>query len=253
MPDREQRDMQAGDPRLIIQWAQRYAKSRTVSFLVQWVFIVAMVAGIGMAASLTNMAYKDENMGLFTVSVVAMVVAILAFTWFSMSRWGGELIWRITQWLYGEEGYVAFLGDRDDGPTPWWLTALGGGLVVHHLAAAILVSFNYLQFKHMQPFSAAYMAPFLVVMILYQKLGFWAWVWPVLYALHAVLLLCGAPIAFTGQWQLLNMVLPVFGYGLAAIVTGHCYSRFALRQLQRVARTGLPGDEEMPSSGDSSA
>ncbi len=246
MTDRDRQEMQAGDPRLIVQWARRYAKSRTISFLVQWVFIVAMVVCIGIAASLTNMAYKGGNMVLFTISVVAMSLAILAFTWFSMSRWGGELIWQITQWLYGEEGYVAYLGDRDNGPTPWWLTALGGGLVVYHLAGALLVSFNYLQLKYMQPFSAAYMVPFLAIMIVYQQLGFWAWVWPVLYALHGALLVAGVPIAFTGQWQLLNMVVPVFGYGLAAIVVGHIYSRFALKQLQRVTRSGLPGETETP-------
>jgi len=239
--------LQAGDPRLIVRWARRYAKSRTISFLVQWFFIVIMVLAIGIFASLTNMAYKTSNMGLFTVSVAAMVLAIFGLTWFSVSKWGGEAIWRITQWLYGKEGYVAYSDGQGGGATPLWITALGGGLVVYHLVGALLVSFNYLHLSHMQPFSAGYMAPFLAVMIVYQRLGFWAWIWPALYALHGVLLLAGAPIGFTGQWQLFNMVVPVFGYGLIAILVGHVYSRFALWKLKRLTRSGLPGfpaDEE---------
>lgn len=231
---------QAGDPRLIMRWARRYAKSRTISFLVQWVFIVVMVLAIGVAGSLTNIAHRSNNMVLFGISVVAMVVTILALMWFSVSKWGGELIWRITQWLYGEEGYVSYLGDREDGPTPWWVTALGGGLVVYHLIGALLVSFNYLYIRNMQPFSAAYMVPFLGAMIVYQRLGFWAWIWPVLYGVHAVLIVLGIGPALYGPWQVLTMIVSVFGCGLVAILVGHAYSRFALWQLKRLARSGLP-------------
>lgn len=242
-------NLQIGDPRLIVRWAQRYAKSRTISFLVQWAVIVFIVVAIGIAASLTHIAYSAGSMGMFYLSVIAMGVAILALTWFSVSKWSGELIWRVTQWLYGREGYVAYLGDRDDGPTPWWITALGGGLIVYHLVGAILVSFGYLQLKNMQPYSAAYMAPFLCVMVAYQRLGFWAWIWPILYGAHGILLLLDAPISFPIQWHLLNMIVPVFGYGLVAILVGHAYSRFALHKLKRLTRSGLIEDgAEMDSS-----
>ncbi len=233
-----------------MRWARRYAKSRTISFLVQWVFIVLMVMAIGVAGSLTNIAYRYNNMALFSVSVIAMGMTIIALSWFSVSKWGGELIWRITQWLYGEEGYVSYLGDREDGPTPWWVTTLGGGLVVYHLFGAILVSFNYLHINNMQPYSAAYMVPFLGVMIVYQRLGFWAWIWPVLYGLHAVALLMGIGPTLRGQWQMLTMIISVFGCGLIAILVGHAYSRFALWKLKRLARSGLPdcppAEDELP-------
>lgn len=231
--------MQAGDPRLIMRWARRYAKSRTISFLVQWVFIVIMVVLIGVTSNLTSLAYRAENTGLFYVSVAAMVVAILALIWFSISPWGGEIIFRITRWLYGAEGHVEYTGDVRKGPLPIWLTALGGGMVIYHLVGALLVSFRWLSFEHLQPFSAAYMAPFLMLLILYQRLGFWAWFWPVLYGLHAILLLADFPIGFRGQWMILNMVVPVFAYGLIAILLGHLYSRYALWHLKRLARQGL--------------
>jgi len=234
------RPLQPGDPRLIMRWARRYAKSRTISFLVQWVIIVIMVVLVGVAASLTNMAYRTGNMGLFSVSVAIMGLSVLSLTWFSVSPWGGEVIWRITQWLYGSEGYVEYTGDQHKGPLPLWLTALGGGLVIYHLVGALLVSFRYLSFDFMQPYSALYMTPFLMLLIVYQKLGFWAWIWPLCYGVHALLIVVGAPVGFTGPWQILNMVVPVFAYGLLAILTGHLYSRYALWNLRRLARAGLP-------------
>lgn len=232
--------LQPGDPRLIMRWARRYAKSRTISFLVQWVFIVAMVVIIGVTANLTSLSYRQENMGLFSVSVAAMFLSIIALTWFSVSPWGGELIYRVTQWLYGAEGYVEYTADQHKGPIPVWLSALGGGLVIYHLVGALLVSFRWLNFENMQPYSALYMAPFLMVLILYQGLGWWAWIWPFLYAVHAVLMLLGYPVSFHGRWMILNMVVPVFAYGLFAILVGHVYSRWALWNLKRVARQGLP-------------
>lgn len=242
-------NLQLGDPRLIVRWAQRYAKNRTISFLVQWAVIVSIISIIGVASALTNVARQQESKGLFYISVGAIALAIVALTWFSVSKWGSDLIWRTTRWLYGKEGYVAYLGDREDRPTPWWITALGGGLVVYHLFGALLVSFRILRLEHMQPYSALYMVPFLILMILYQRLGFWAWIWPLLYGLHGMLLLAGAPIGFRGQWQLLNMVVPVFGYGLVAILIGHAYSRFALLKLKRLTRTGL-SDEGGEEAGD---
>ncbi len=242
---------QAGDPRLMVRWARQYAKSRTISFLVQWVFIVVMVLSIGVAGSLTNIAYRAGNMGLFSGAVVIMVVAILVLTWFSISKWGSDLIWSITQWLYGEEGYVSYTEDHGDQGLPLWLTALGGGLVVYHLFGALLISFGYLHLQYMQPFSAAYMVPFLAIMIGYQRLGFWAWFWPILYGLHAVLLLKGYPLSFPGQWKLMDMVVSVFGCGLVAILTGHIYSRFALWKLKRLVQSGLPASTDSDPGDDS--
>ena len=250
VPESTPGSLQAGDPRLIVQWARHYAKSRTISFLVQWVFILIMALAIGMAGSLTNIAYRAHNTALFSAAVVTLVLTILLFMWFSVSKWGGEFIWRITQWMYGEEGYVTYLGDRKDGPTPWWITVLSGTLVIYHLVGALLVGFNYLQINNLQPYSAAYMVPFLGCMILYQRLGFWAWLWPGLYALHALLLLAHVPVGLPGRWQMLTLLVSAFGCGLLAILAGHAFSRYALWKLKRLARTGLPnlpeGEDEGP-------
>lgn len=232
------------DPRALIRWTRRYAKSRTISFLVQWVFIVIMVTVVAAAGYFTNQAYREDPNGIpFYASVTTMFLAIIALAWFSLSGRGGDVIWAITRRIYGREGYVEYTDGSPGGPMPMWLTIASAGLIIYHLVGALLVTFNFLYMKNMMPFSAAYMVPFLFVIIITQRLGFWAYIWPSLYALHAILMLAGAPIRFSGQWQLMNMVVPVLGYGFVAILIGHLYSRFALLQLKRLARSGLDGME----------
>ncbi|HDP35468.1 MAG TPA: hypothetical protein ENN29_10210 [Candidatus Hydrogenedentes bacterium] len=235
------------DPRQIVRWTRRYAQNRTISFLVQWVFIVLMVIIIGLAASLTQLAHKRESQALFTLSVAMMVLSMLALAWFSLSRWSGHLISSITNRLYGREGYVAYSGIHKQEKLPLWLTALGGGLVVYHLVGALLISFNYMHIQYLQPWSALYMTPYLIAMVLYQRLGFWAWLWPLLYGLHALLMLYGAPVRFGREYELLNIIVPIFGYGLFAIIAGHIYSRYALWKLKTLTRDAIPdidGDDD---------
>jgi len=222
------------DPRTVARWAARYARSRTISFLVQWVLVVFMVAAIGVAAGLTSSAYEQGNFGIFTLSIALMAVVFLAMAWFSLSQWGAELVWTITLWWYGEEGYAEAAGRQ---PIPGWLTALGGGLVAYHLAGAMLVSFGLLRLQWLQPFSALYMTPYLCALIVRQRLGWWAWLWPALYGIHALALLWGAPLRFPPPWRLLDLIVPVFGYGLLAILAGHLYSRYALYKLKQLTRS----------------
>ncbi len=238
------------DPREVARWANRYARSRTISFLVQWVLVVVMVAVIGVAAGLTSAAYEQRNMGVFTLSVALMALMFLVMAWFSLSQWGADLVWTVTLWLYGREGYAEASGRQ---PMPAWLTALGGGLVAYHLVGAILVSFGLLRLQWLQPFSAAYMAPYLCALIVRQRLGWWAWLWPALYGAHALALVAGLPLRFPPPWRLLDLIVPVFGYGLVAILSGHLYSRYALRRLKELTRTVASelegGEDELPESG----
>lgn len=254
MPKKKQ--YQPGDPRQIVLWARRYAQSRTISFLVQWVFIVVMVLAIGLAAGLTQMAHDQGRMGLFTLSVGAMVLTALLMLWFSVSRWSSDLIFSITNWLYGREGYATWSGSSDkEEALPLWLTGLSGGLLAYHLLGALLISFNYMSIRHLQPWSALYMTPYLVIMVLYQRLGFWAWIWPVLYGIHGFLLYFGLSLRFGREYELLNIVVPIFGYGLVAILTGHLYSRYALLKLKTLTRHAIPdteaGEEAENQAGDS--
>jgi hypothetical protein len=93
----------------------------------------------------------------------------------------------------------------------------------------------------MQPISAIYVVPFLVILWLLMRptVGFISLLWPALYIIHAVLILVGVPILFVGRWDVLNMLIPTVGYGLLTGLISHFYSRYALWKLRRVSREGL--------------
>ena len=69
--------------------------------------------------------------------------------------------------------------------------------------------------------------------------------WPTLYAIHAILLVAGAPIYFGGKWEALNMFVPVVGYGVLAALAGHIYSRIALRRLRTLATSPETPDQSI--------
>lgn len=236
------------DPREIAKWAKRYARSRTIPFLVQWVFIVALVMVIGSLSYVTLGAYyaRPPRTTLMWICMGGIGAVSVLLMWFSMARWGGEQIWRISQWVYGREGYAAYEGgdEPDRMRHTRWILLVGVGLVLYHMTGAVLVALGHVPMQNIQPLSALYMAPFLAVMIVSQRLGLWAWVWPLLYGLHAVLLVAGVPIHFPGKVQFLDVLVPIFGYGLLSILIGHLYSRYAWRRLKQLARAGLSESEE---------
>ncbi len=230
----------AEDARQIPIWAGRYAKSRTIPFLAQWVFIVMLGLGMGTASSITAIAYQRGHMPMLAAGVVILLGSMASLTWFAVPRWGGKQVWLLGQRLYGEEGYAVPFGESEDPfENPFWVSAACWGLAVYHVIGAALMARNQSFMQYLLPFSAQYMVPFLTVMIVKQRLGFWAWIWPVCYGLHAALLLVGVPLGLTGHYQVFNVVIAVFGYALLSILVGHIYSRYALHRLRLLVRTGL--------------
>ena len=110
-------------------------------------------------------------------------------------------------------------------------------------ASVVLGMLGYIPDQYMQPVSALYAVPFLVLLIVLKRpAGVPVMLlWPALYALHAILIMAGAPILFTGKWDGLNMLIPAAGYGILTGLVGHAYNRFALHRLRRLAQMNLPG------------
>jgi len=230
------------DPRQIAKWAERYARSRTIPFLVQWVFILLIVVVLGALSQGALTAWRHEQAGVQWACVVAIAVVTLGLLWFSVARWGQQQIWRISQWVYGKEGYAAYRGAgaaAGAAKRMRWVPAAAALLALYHLVGAVLAGLHMLPMKLLLPFSAPCMILFLGVMIVSQRLGFWAWLWPVLYGLHAVLLAAGAPLPFVERWEFVHIIVAVFGWGALSMVVGHLYSRYALRRLKKLARSGL--------------
>jgi len=261
MPQMSQPSGSRDDPRQIAKWAERYARSRTIPFLVQWVFILLIVVLLGALSQGALTAWRHERAGLQWTCVAAIAVVTLGLLWFSVARWGQRQIWRVSQWVYGKEGYASYRGARETAEgvkkRMRWVPAAAAVLALYHLAGAVLAGLHYLPMKYLQPFSAPCMILFLAVMIISQRLGLWAWLWPLLYGLHAALLLAGVPLPFLERWEFVHILVAVFGWGALSMIVGHVYSRYALRRLKAVARAGLseggaeaPESESEPGSGE---
>jgi hypothetical protein len=229
------------DPREIAKWATRYARSRTIPFLVQWVFVILLVAPIGASSYLMVKAYYTGHVMWLWLCLGLLAATLLMVAWFALPRFGGDPVTRLSEWFYRKEGHASYSGGDDE--ERWrkshMFHLLTAGLVIFHFLVALLVTYRYVPVLYMQPMSALYMSPFLAMMAWRQRLGFWAHLWPLLYFLHAVVVTTVYPFSFKGQVALLNIVVPVFGYGLISMIVGHFYSRFALYKLKSLARRGL--------------
>jgi hypothetical protein len=225
----------------ISKWTRAYAQNRSLGFVVFMIIFVLLYAAIGGSSYLAGMAYRYDNMPLLCVSLALLVPVLGAVIYLSIPKWGGKLQQRMVKRLYAREGQVSFV--VPDERKKFWALVLGvcfGTCIVASVAIDFVL---HIPFQYMQPISALYCVPFLVgLWILMRPMaGYLTLLWPALYAMHAILIVAGAPIVFTGEWQSLNMLIPVAGYGMLTGVVSHLYSRIALRRLRRLTQTDLTG------------
>jgi 4-amino-4-deoxy-L-arabinose transferase-like glycosyltransferase len=101
---------------------------------------------------------------------------------------------------------------------------------------------GYIPVKDFLPFTALFVVPFGVYQyfIMRPRLGPVLLLFPILYAVHAILIIAGVPIYFTGNYAVpLNLLLPLI-YTFLTYIIGHFYSRYALKKLKVL--THLEGD-----------
>jgi hypothetical protein len=222
------------------RWVRRYAQNRSLPVAVGLVVFAILCLAISVPSYWGGVAYRDGNTSLFTVCVAVVIAALAATIYFSVPRWGGR---RLQQWgnsLYAGEGQVTVSAPQPRRPR--LIAAIGGAFGVCVVGSVILGLTGYLPTgKYMQPISAIYVVPFLVALTFLMRpaIGYIALLWPVLYAVHALLIVAGVPIVFVGAWEPLNMVLPIIGYGLLTSIVGHLYSRWALHSVRSIVSRQL--------------
>jgi hypothetical protein len=233
---------QLRDPRELSRWVRLYAQNRSLPMVASLVIFVAFSVAIGGGSYLAGAAYLNRHMVLFAACIVVLVFVIAGLIYVSVPQWGGRRMEQLAKQLYAKEGQVALATTQVAGRrrTGLLLGLVFGACIV---ASLILGLLGYIPQRYMQPVSALYVVPFLVVLnvLMRPAVGWLMLLWPALYALHAILIVAGAPILFTGAWDGLNMLIPVAGYGLLAGLVAHIYSRFALHRVKRLARMGLSG------------
>ena len=137
------------------------------------------------------------------------------------------------------EGHVTLVTPRDRvHPAAVALLLVGFGGCV--LTSVVLGLLGMMPDAYMQPVSALYVVPFLVTLTFLMRpaVGYLTLLWPILYGLHAILMVLGVPLRFPPPWTFLDILLPISGYGILTGLVNHAYNRFALHRLCSLARMG---------------
>jgi hypothetical protein len=218
--------------REIPKWARRYAQNRTLPVVAFLVIFAAGSCAFGGLSLLTAWAYVTDRRVLSAASMLVLCGFFVWWVWFSFI--GAARIMRgITERLYQGEGGVVVGASAGTGDSkgPLVVTVV---FVCCVIASVDLGLIGLLPIRYMQPISALYVVPFLCYLGLkMRRVGSpFMTLWPALYGIHAVLLVTGVPI---GMGPMLDMFVPIVGYGLIATLAGHIYSRVALRRLRRLA------------------
>ena len=173
-----------------------------------------------------------------------LALAALTLLWTSRQRFALSPYWtRLGRWISPGDG----VAEPTCPPRPIRADYLVGAAFLLGVQATVLLGLlGKLRLEWMQPISALYCVPLLIYGALRFHGGIWPWLYAALYALHAILVVAGAPILFGGEWQSLNMLLPVGGYGILSALVAHAYSRRALRKLKVLAAvpSGTAVDQE---------
>jgi len=235
-------DQNAEKLKEIPKWTRKYAQNRTIPFLIALTIYLCLFAGIAIPSYFGGIAYRAGNMVLFWICIFVLAIAMISLFFFCVPKLGGKFIKRISQRVYGQQGDVSISQPKATKKKQWIGYVVGmifGSCVI---GSVILGSRGYFTIKYMQPISAVYAVPFLVFLYLWQrpKVSPITLLWPILYTIHAVLIVVGVPILFTENLSRWNMMLPVFGYGFLTYMIGHIYSRYALKKLKGL--THLEGD-----------
>ena len=222
----------------IPKWTRRYAQNRTLTNLANMVILTLVAMVIGASSYLGGLAFVRGNMILVWVCMGVLFGSLICLFIVSVPKFGGIKIWRWTdRRIYGQEGITA-IPEPELMKKKKWLGYVVGMVFMICVMGTVFLGFKgYFAIKYMQPVSALYVVPFLVFLYFWQrpKVGPLMLLWPILYTIHAILIVAGAPILFTGNLTGFNMFLPTFGYGFLTFTIGHFYSRYALKKLKDIA------------------
>ena len=227
------------ETRQIQRWVRHYAQNRSLPVVVALLVFVILFLAISLSSYWGGIAYRDGNTTLFAFCIAVLTLALVATIYLAVPRWGGRRLQQVGNRLYAEEGQVTISPHNQ---RMWIIASLGLVFGLCVVGSVLLGLLGYLPTgKYMQPISALYVVPFLVALYFLMRpaVGPVTLLWPLLYALHAVLIVAGAPIVFDGRWESLNMLLPTVGYGLVTSLASHLYSRWALHSVRTIVSQQL--------------
>jgi hypothetical protein len=225
-----------GDLAEIPKWAQRYARNRTLG--VAWmlaVFLVVPCAMTGLALG-CGWLFRQGQRPLGVAGAVLLIGLTLWWVWFLAVGIRGFAAY-VGRRLHADEGTAVAAGGAPcvAGRATRWIAPVFLACVG---ATAILVGLGSIPLRFTQPVTALYGVPFMVYLVLVQRQAVspFLLLWPLLYAVHAALIVAGLPLNLPERYAGLDVVIPLAGYGVLAALVGHVYGRYALRRLRRLTR-----------------
>jgi len=240
----------------IPKWSRRYAQNRTLTILVLTVMtgllgmFVAALVGFPLALAFAGFSKGNIILGCVGIAVlIAVLAAIMKFYIFIFAKFGGKnkglLDQIIDRWIYGREGTASIPMPEATKKKKWVELAASIVFLILFMGIMYLGMENFIPVKYVQPVTALSYVPFAISRYFWRyptMTGPVLLLAPILYAIHAILIVMGVPIFFKGQiGVILNMSLPLLGYDLLTHIISHIYGRYALKKLKGL--THLEGDE----------
>jgi drug/metabolite transporter (DMT)-like permease len=231
----------------IPKWTRRYAQNRTLTILVLMVMVCLISMVIAVSPVILFVAFHKRNTPLALVGIVVLI-AVLIFYVILLLKFGGKnrglIDRRIDKWIYGNEGTASISKPELTKKKKWLEYAVAMVWLSLFIGTMYLGMENFIPVKYVQPVTALYYVPFMVFSWYFWRSPMMGPIFllsPILYAIHAILIVAGVPIFFRGQFGvILNMSLPLIVYGFLTPIIGHIYGRYALKKLKDI--THLEGD-----------
>jgi len=239
----------------IPKWSRRYAQNRTLTILVLMVMLmffsmfIAFLVGSSLALAAGGFRKGNIILGCVGIAVlVAVLVATVTFIIIFLSKFGGKnrglIDQKIDQRMYGHEGMASMPMPKSSKKKICLEIVLAVVFFICFFGSWYLAIKGYIAYKYLQPVSVLYIVPFVVC-------GWYFWqsprmgpiylLYPILYSIHAILIVAGVPIFFTTEnFCIFSICLPAIGYGFLPFIIGHIYSRYSLKKLKEAAH--LEGD-----------
>jgi hypothetical protein len=239
----------------IPKWTRRYAQNRTLTILVLMVvlmlFSMFFAVVVSLLLVLAAAGFRKGNIILSCVGIgglVALLAAYFKCLFILIRKFGGKNRGLIDQLIdkriYGKEGTASVPVPKSSKKKICLEIVSAGIFFICFFGSWYLAIKGYIAYKYLQPVSVLYLVPFVVC-------GWYFWqsprmgpiylLYPILYTIHAILIVAGVPIFFTSEtFCIFSICLPSIGYGFLPFIIGHIYSRYALKKLKGL--THLEGE-----------
>lgn len=237
----------------IPKWARRYSQNRTLTVLV--LLLIVCLFGMffalftSVALAFIMAAFRKENMILGCVGIAVLVTVLIVMAKFYMyifKKYGGKnkglLDQKVDQWVYGREGSALMPQPQFSKKRKVLDAVIGIVFIVLLIGTINLAMSGYIPIELHLPIMALFVVPFGIYQyfVMKPRLGPLLLLFPILFAIHALLVFAGLPIFFTGTFGVpLNILLTLI-YDLLAYIIAHIYSRYALKKLKDI--THLQGE-----------